>query len=61
MALTPKVIFVIGQGGLERAHVIHASGGAEDAVKFYQRLVPELSRLEKAARITTKSKKQNDR
>ncbi len=44
MASTPRIVFVIGQDGLERAHVIHGKGEADAAVRFYERLVPELSR-----------------
>jgi hypothetical protein len=50
MASTPKVVFTIGTKGLERAHVIYSKGEADAAVRFYERLVPELSRLERVAR-----------
>jgi hypothetical protein len=52
MASTPKVVFTIGTNGLERAHVIHAKGEADAAVRFYERLIPELSGLERVARET---------
>lgn len=55
---SPKVIFVVGREGLERAHVLFSKGERDLAVKFYESLVPGLSDLERVSRETKNHGKQ---
>lgn len=45
-----KAIVVVGEDGIEKVHILHRKGESDQAVWFYENLIPALAEVEQRAK-----------